>query len=106
MQCSRICAMSIIFNWKFPDSKWHATYICYFLLVLNIYPFHHCDLERGKQGSDSERIASNDQHIYIKYVYNFKQKKVNKAMAKIVHETVTNHFWIWLQKIELWARTI
>ena len=35
-----------------------------FLLVLNIYPFDHCDLERGKQGSDSERIASNDQHIH------------------------------------------
>ena len=41
-----------------------ANTVISFLLVLNIYPFDHCDLERGKQGSDSERIASNDQHIH------------------------------------------
>ena len=53
-----------------------------FLLVLNIYPFDHCDLERGKQGSDSERIASNDQHIH-RICIQFQAKKVNRPWQKL-----------------------
>ena len=52
---------SVLFLCNFREG---AAVLCQEYKVLNIYPFHHCELKRGKQGSDSDRKASNDQYIH------------------------------------------